>query len=392
MLFIRFLRFIRGYVVFEAHKGFPERFVNLCRRFGILLWDLKIVDGVITAKTDCSGYKKIRTVSKRSGMKTKIVSKHGLRFFLNKHSARIGLLAGALTGAALLTILSSRLWLIDVTGNSAVSSEKIISVFEQLGIKEGAATGKIKVNEVEKEAAKLLPELSWLNINIDGCSALIEVREAAPPPQTEKDGPPSNIVAARDGILIQLRPFKGTQEQKIGSAVLKGDLLISGINQNRDLTVSFCEAEGYVVARTSHKINFTQAETLSAQVETGEKRGYILSFFGFDIPVGEIPQNGFAEEKRLCINGINLPLSLICVREGVYAEKKIKLTPQKTALLAKHKFFDICTDEFRGIEIEEAEIIQKAGTVSGSFVCLENIAEPQPMIIEEIVAEQPESN
>lgn len=383
MLFVRFLRFIKGYVVFTAHKGFPERFVNLCRRFGILLWDLRISDGVITASTDCAGYKKIRTVARRSGMKTKIVSKHGLRFLLNKHSARIGLLAGTLTGAALLVILSSRVWLIDVAGNNSVSSEKIISVFEQLGVKEGAAADKIKVNEIEKEAAKLLPELSWLNINIDGCSAFIEVREASLAPETIEEDAPCNVVAARDGTIVELRPFRGTQEQKIGSAVLKGDLLISGMNENRDLSVSFCRAEGYVVARTEHKIEFRQPQNMTAFTVGGKNKGYIIRFLIFEIPIGKIPQNGFAEEKRLCINGVTLPLSIICVNEKILKEEKITLSEEKTAMLAKHEFFGLCVDEFRGLKTEKAEIKQNGGQISGMFTCLENIAEQQPMEIEE---------
>lgn len=383
MLILRLFRFIRGYVAFSASQGFPERFVNLCRRFGIPLWDLKSREGGLTACTDCASYKKIRSVARRSGMKTRIVSKHGLGFLVNRYNRRIGLAAGAIIGISVLIILSSRIWLIEVAGNNTVPSEKIISVFEQLGVTQGAPAERIKVDEIEKEASKLLPELSWLNINIDGCSAFIEVREASLAPETVEEDTPCNVVAARDGTIVELRPFRGTQEQKIGSAVLKGDLLISGMNENRDLSVSFCRAEGYVVARTEHKIEFRQAQSVAAFTVGGKNKGYIIRFLIFEIPIGKIPQNGFAEEKRLCINGVNLPLSITCVSEKILKEEKITLSEEKTAMLAKHEFFGLCVDEFRGLKTEKAEIKQNGGQISGMFTCLENIAEQQPMEIEE---------
>lgn len=383
MLILRLIRFIMGYVSFSAQGGFPERFVNLCKRYGIALWELKCRDGIITAKTDCKSYKKIRPVARKSGMKVRITGKHGMTFFMNRHSRRIGVLIGVLVGIAVLSILSSRIWRIEVTGNSTVSSEKIISVFEQLGVKEGSAAGRVEVSAVEIEAAKMLPELSWLNINIDGCTALIEVREAAVQPEAEIDEEPCNIVASRDGKIVQLRPFSGTQEQKIGSAVLKGDLLISGINENRDLTVSFCKAEGYVVARTVHNISFNQPGELTALKKAEEKSGYILRFLLFDIPLGKLAQNGFAEEKNLYINGVTLPLGLTCVREETLAESKITLSEERASMLASLEFLNLCADEFRGLEVENAVITQNGGMVSGSFTCLENIAAEQPMEIEE---------
>ena len=49
MLVLKFLRFLSGYVSLIAEGGFPERFINLCRLRGILLWELRCKDGVITA-------------------------------------------------------------------------------------------------------------------------------------------------------------------------------------------------------------------------------------------------------------------------------------------------------------------------------------------------------
>ena len=106
MLVLNFIRFVMGYVCFTAYNGFPERCLNLCRMRGIILWDLRSIDGIIHAKTDRMGYRKIRSVAKKSGMKVRISKKCGLPFFLNRHSKRAGLLVGACFCIAMLCILS----------------------------------------------------------------------------------------------------------------------------------------------------------------------------------------------------------------------------------------------------------------------------------------------
>ncbi|MBQ4604703.1 MAG: sporulation protein YqfD [Clostridia bacterium] len=385
MLFVNFVRFIIGYVGFIASGGFAERFLNLCRLNGISLWELKNRSGVIYACTDCRCYKKIRSVARKSGMRVRIKEKHGLPFFLNRHSRRIGVLAGMFLCAAILLILSTRIWSIDVIGNDNVPSEKITAVFEDLGVKKGAAGSKINIKSTEFSALQSLSELSWLNINISGSKVLIEVREAVESPEITKDGVPADIVAARDGIITIIRPFNGTAEQKIGNAVVKDDLLISGIEENGDKTVSFCRADGYVVARTSRCLNFSQSQKIKAKQPVGIKKRCILNFLSFNIPLGKINEkNSYYEKSEIIIKGVTLPFGITECTEVLSEEAEITLTPERKKALAFLRFSDMCAEEFRYLEIEKAEIsVNKNGDFSGEFTCIENIGKVHPMQIEE---------
>lgn len=387
MLVLNFIRFIMGYVCFTAHGGFPERFLNLCRMRGILLWDLRSIDGIIHAKTDRPGYRRIRSVAKKSGMKVRISQKCGLPFFLNRHSKRAGLIVGVCFCVAMLCILSTRIWSIDVIGNKTVPSEEIISVFEELGVRKGVASEKIGINFVETEALRRLPGISWLNINISGSSALIEVRERIVSPETEDDSEPSDLVASRDGQIVILRPFNGTQEQKIGNPVLKGDVLISGIEENKDLTVSFCRAKGYVVARTNRSIGYTQSNKISVKTPVSEKKSYVLNFLFFSIPLGKISDNAYKEKSEIRINGVTLPVAFTKCTETVFKDADITLSSEKTKLLATLGFFESCSEQFRYIGLESDKISiaesENACSFGGEFVCLENIGEERAKVIEE---------
>lgn len=389
MLVLNFIRFIIGYVCFAARGGFPERFINLCRLRGISLWELKSRDGVIFACTDRAGYRRIRSVAKKSGMKVRIEKKCGLPFFLNRHSHRAGLIVGACFFVAMLCILSTRIWSVDVIGNSRVASEEIIGVFEELGVKKGSAGGKIDINSVELAALQKLPELTWLNMNISGSAALIEVRERVVSPETEEVGEPSDIVAARDGQIVILRPFNGTQEQKIGNPVLKGDLIISGIEENRDLSVSFCRAKGYVVARTNRSIGYTQTSEIKVKTVVENKKSYVLNFLFFSVPLGRVPQNAYREKTELRINGVTLPVALTECTHAVYNDHTFNLSKEKTKLLATLGFFEDCAEQFRYARAEESKITfaesEKSCSFGGDFVCLENIGEERKKLIEQSV-------
>lgn len=388
MLLLKFLRFISGYVSFSARGGFPERFINLCRLNRINLWELKSVNSVICACTDCAGYKKLRKAAKKSGMRVRIEKKHGLPFFLNRYSHRAGVLAGVCLCAAIICILSTRVWSIDVVGNVNVPAEKIVEVFEKSGVKRGISENKIDITAVENAALQQIDELSWVNVNFDGCTAVIEVREREKIPDEQEDKP-SEIVAARDGQIIILRPFSGTQEQKIGNAVLKGDLLISGIKENKDLTVSFCRAKGYVVARTNRKLACEVKKEFNAEKSVAGGNSYVLEFLTFSIPLGKSHENFYTEKTELKINGVTLPFALVRNREIRKESVDIKLTDEQTRLLAGLRFFEQCAEQFRYLKTENKKItadLQPDGcTFSGDFVCIENIGREIPLEIEETV-------
>ncbi|MBR4859494.1 MAG: sporulation protein YqfD [Clostridia bacterium] len=386
MLLLKFIRFLTGYVVFSARGGFPERFINLCRLKKINLWELKSSGSVIYACTDCREYKRIRHCARQSGMKIRIQKKCGLPFFLNRHRRRAGVLAGIFICVAVICILSTRIWSIEVTGNVDVPSEAIIGTFEKLGVRKGASGNRVDVAKAEIEALKELDELSWVNVNFEGSAAVIEVREREKVPD-ESDETPSEIVAARDGQIIVLRPFNGTQAQKIGNGVLKGDLLISGIEENKDLTVSFCRARGYVVACTERELECSVNKNFEAERKSAETTAYIIEFFGFEIPLGKTGEASYTEKTSLRINGVTLPLGFTkCLSVG--KEKcTVNLESGQVKLLAALRFSETCAEEFRYLKVksEKVSVNEKADgiTVGGEFVCIENIGKEVPLEIEE---------
>ena len=387
MLLMKLIGFLLGYVSFSASSGFPERFINLCRLNKIPLNNLRCNGSVLTAQTDCNSYKRIRPIAKKSGMRVRITAKHGLYFFLKKHRHRFGLIVGASLCLFCVVFLSTRIWRIEVTGNVRVPSEEITSVFASLGVCEGARAASINATATEDAALRKLPEISWININLSGCTAVIEVRETVKNPLSFQDSEPSNLVASRDGMILILRPFNGTAEASVGSPVLKGDLLISGIEENKDLTSDFCKAEGYVVAQTKRSSDFSMNQSFRAQKKTESKTSATLHFLFFDIPLGK-KTNGFCETTNLLIDETVLPLGISRTVANSFSEFTCTLGETDAALLASLRYSEARAEEFRGMQVSESRIKITAAngkiTVSGEFDCIENIGTDSPMQIENL--------
>lgn len=386
MLLIRLIGFLLGYVSFSARYGFPERFINLCKINRIPLRNLRCIGGVVTAQTDLKSYKHIRPIAKKSGMTVRIEKKHGLPFLLKKHRKRFGLLVGAVFCILSVAFLSTRIWNIGVTGNVRVPEEEILSVLESVGVREGASIAGIGVSATEAAALRKLPDVSWLNINFSGCTATVEIRETVEKPLTAENSAPYNLVAAHDGQIVILRLFNGTAETYVGAAVLKGDLLISAIEENKDMTVNFRKAEGYVVAQTVRHAEYTLGRSFSALHKTGENKGLVLRFLFFEIPLGIIPQNGFSEKSSLCIDGTALPVGITRICLNSYSEAAHTLSESDAKLLALLRFTDGRLDEFRGKQVKNARIDISAEKgqikISGEFDCIENIGAEAPLEIE----------
>ena len=67
MLFIRILNYLRGYLLLDISGRFPERFINICVRRGIRVWDVRSQGGVFRCKMAASDFKNVRGISRVTG-------------------------------------------------------------------------------------------------------------------------------------------------------------------------------------------------------------------------------------------------------------------------------------------------------------------------------------
>ncbi len=351
---------IKGYVEIEATGGFPERFINLCSHNKINIQDVKMCGNKISAVTDIKSYYKIRMVAKKSGMKVHIIKKHGLPFWMQRNRKRVGIVFGFVFLFVMTFFLSGRIWSVNVVGNKNIPEENIINAFEELGVKTGKKNENLNPKEISRNALKKMDDLMWNAVNVKGCKATIEVKERIEKNIEQEDNTPSNIVASDSGQIVLIENFLGTIVVDRGSAVEKGDIIVTGAVTNKDNTVSFYKADANVFAETRNIISAKMPLKNDMRVYTKVKKRYFVDFFGVVFPVNFVfnPKDDYdfsTGEDYLSSADVKLPVGLITQRHALYNLKKVKLTKQAAKLMAGEKYFKTFDEKLNEVKIQKIQ-------------------------------------
>ncbi|MBQ8029214.1 MAG: sporulation protein YqfD [Clostridia bacterium] len=329
-MFVVLFRLLFGYVCFNAKGGFTERFINLCSVRKIKIRNIKIYENTLYAETSIKSYKKLKEISHLSGMKIRAIDKRGLPFFAAKNKKRIGLLIGLLLSVIFLIVSTQFVWSIEITGTQEANKRIIQTELEALGLYIGAPKKKINAYELaDKAMMSLSGEVSWLAVNIKGSTAVVEARDYIKWREDETYREASNIIADFDGLILSIDVFNGKKEVNEGSAVKKGDLLISGIVENRDLSSQFLDASGEITAKHTVSGKLSQDSLNETTAFADIKRIKKIKILNVTIPLGffkkEEGYDEFVSENKMKYNGKILPFSIIEVTRLYYKDSDKKL-------------------------------------------------------------------
>jgi similar to stage IV sporulation protein len=392
MLIINLIRYILGYINFRAFGGFSDRFLNLCTRDSIPLWNIKNIKGNITASTTINGYLAIRRAAKKSGMKVMVVERKGLIFFLKRNKIRIGLLIGAVVFTSVIYILSQFVWSVSLVGNIDLQEDYLFSVFEKYGVKVGATISSIDDNDIAQKVVSEISELSWAAINRKGNVVVIEVREKTLAPEKYDNSVPTNLIADENGVILTIDVLYGNEEIKPGSAVTKGDLLISGVITYADGREKLVHADGYVKALVDRKETFN-GNNFSVHNLIQEKIRKKLFFFGVEIPLGSPVGDGLYCKHKSFMKSekILLPLGIITEYNAEFSSDNINLNEETKDKLAlwDNAFY---VKELLDFSIVKTSSVILKNTESGNEFVFDAQCEQKIGVLQEIYVKKGDDN
>ena len=391
-MLVRIIRWIMGYVKFEVRGGFPEKFINLSIRKGLNIWDIRKSSGNLIGKVLAKEYRHLRFLSRESESRVRLKKKYGLPFFVIKYRKRKGVLVGIGIFIVLIYTLSMYIWSVEVTGNETISSEEIISVMEDLGVSPGSLKNMIDIPLVQQSAMIKLPDTAWLSVNITGSRANISIKEKVPPPQILTKEKPCNIKAKSDGQIERIEAYKGTVAVNNGDAVLKGQILISGVVEDSFGVSKFVHSEGKAYGYTKRKIVEKSGLSQMQCSDTGKViRRYRIKIFGLEIPIRmwSNPDDSYRREfykSDLRIKDIVLPITVYKEEWYEQACKEIVNTNEEAFNQAEEKILKREQEELKGCEILKKQINHREENgvciVECEYACKEDIGEKEEIVFE----------
>ncbi len=123
-------------------------------------------------------------------------------------------------------------------------------------------------------------QIEWLEIERIGTKYIAKVEERKRNSE-EKSETPRDIVARKEGRILEIEAAQGTIVAAKDQYVKKGDILISGQIKNKDTVMALVEAQGKVYATTWYTIDVSLPYHYEEKTKTGrKKKTLVIDFFG----------------------------------------------------------------------------------------------------------------
>jgi similar to stage IV sporulation protein len=289
LLLLRFWNYIRGYVIIVIEGYFLEKFINICLHRQIFLWDIRRVsERKMTFRVSIKGFRLLRPIARKTKCRVRIKAKRGLPFLVNRYRKRKTFIFGALVFLALLYIMTSFIWSVDITGNETLDDTVIMEKLKEHGLYTGALKFGINTKQAVSDIMLDMAELSWISLDLKGTRLKVEVRERIPIPEIIPQKEPCSIIATKDALVIHMVVKEGIEAVKTGDTVIKGQELISGkipVKNEKDI-FRLVHSMGTVEAKTWYREEFPVETEKVEEARSGESYSdYSLVFFSkkFDL-------------------------------------------------------------------------------------------------------------
>lgn len=380
---LSFFRFLRGYLWIRVCGYSPERFMNLCCNYGILLWNISPVGNSYEMCISLPDFYRIRPIVRKTGTNISIMKKCGFPFKAARWKKRKIFLGGCVACLVSLIVLSGFIWKIELNGNQMLTEDMFADFLLKNKVECGMRHKDIDIDSLEKSLRNEYNFITWTSMKIEGTKLRVYVKENSAYPvadrenqiqsngnfkKNEKGEPIYDLTASKDGIVESIITRHGTPIVQQGTEVKAGDVLISGalpIIGDNDIIVNYryCGADGDIILKTDYHYDDKLKYEYEEKHFTGkEKKTYFITLFHITIHLFNKPDSTnytlSTTSNQLKLNDdFYLPVyfGTNCYRE--YEIYKKTYSKEVAKELLKEKLNKYCNDlGEKGVQIIEKSV------------------------------------
>lgn len=223
------LRWIRGWVRLSAAGCGQERFLNLCRNRGIVVWNIVFHEDEYIFCMYQNDYQSCSDLIRKAGIRVVCMREYGLPCYLKRYRHRHAFFAAFFLVLFVIGFASLHLWDIQIENNLYYTDDQILSCLEEQGIFRGVRKSAVDCEAVEQELRDTFERISWTAASVEGTVLTIRVAENYGVLEAVMaDTEPGDLIAETDGVLETLVVRRGIAMVKPGDLVTKGQILVSG--------------------------------------------------------------------------------------------------------------------------------------------------------------------
>lgn len=213
------------------------------------------------------------------GGSAQVLKKEGIYWSIISFKRRPLILAGLLLYTLLALYLPTRVLFVQVEGTTNIASRTILDQAQRVGIRFGASRSAVRSEKVKNALLAVVPELQWVGVNTYGCVAVISVKERNDTANTQDRPGVSSIMSKCDGIIDEVVVTRGNALCRVGQAVVKDQLLVSGYT-DCGISIRATSAEAEIYAKTSHDLQFVVPMVYTKRTKAQVRTTKFSVFFG----------------------------------------------------------------------------------------------------------------
>lgn len=264
----------------------------------------------------------------------KIEKRFGLPQIWTVYKHRAGVLAGCILFFSALFIAPKFIWQVNITGLKQLNRADVEQLLAKEGVYVGSFSSSIDRERVYTNILQASEEISWLSVNIQGSSANVEIIERASGAAMATLADGANIIAAKDGQILDTKITRGKRIVENGAVVKKGALLVSGVYDTGKMGTRFVHADAAVYAQVTDTFSVKVPLDYTGHVYYAEKEiAKAIKIFGKQINIfknyskQETNCDIINRKESLPWDGLDrLPVSFETTVAFFYAEQPIRLT------------------------------------------------------------------
>lgn len=353
-MLLSMLKFLQGFLRVTLTGSSPERFLNLCIRRDILIWNLcpNKEAGGFDFCISLKGFRASKDLLKKTHTSMKIRKKCGVPFFLHRYRARKLFLIGIFLCILLLWNCSKYVWKIEVNGTSQLSQDMILTWLEEKETSFGTKKAQIDCVAIEAALRSDFDVIAWTSVKMEGTKLTVDIQESLP--QDEVRTLPSegawDLVAAEDATIASIFTRQGTPQVEKGTVVTKDAILISGrldiMDDNGEVAdYRYVVSDGDVTGTVTREYKYSFSRNYEKKVYTGEEdTSYTLQVGNARMPLKKADRSYSACETVVTdhqlelLPDIYLPVHLYVTDRKAYVYQPATYTKEEAEAIAEKEW------------------------------------------------------
>ncbi len=338
---------IIGSYRFEISEEDTLMALNTLRNSSIKYNNLLCKENLISGEIPFYQLKKLLRICENNSFKINITSSSGLTNLLSKNHKRRGFVIGFIISALMLLYLSNIILKINITGCDFKTRAQIENYLSNRGIYYGDFIPLLDFDIIEADLHNTFENISFVDISSYNSSLNISVAMVSSHETVIPDNHhPSDIISTKDAQIVKVNVSSGQLMSIVGSGVKKGDLLVSGIVDNKKGEYMYYHSIAQIWGKYNETIIFEQPLKESTEViQNFEFTEKCISFFDFEFPFNnsKISDNYYISGERknsIQFLGISLPISVISRTYYTNSFVETSYTTDEAQLIIEDKIRD----------------------------------------------------